>query len=681
MADTPFSAFPNGGAIVDADTLVGLRAGANVQFNPTQVLLSAKNLSDVNNAATSLSNIGGQPINIVGSGSPNGSQAGIKGVNEYFDSSVDQLWQCIQTGTPLTTVWNRLVNEENSSIPSRVYFSSSKGSDSTGTGSEDFPYATYQAAAVVAASTATEATPATVFAMGHETVTGAMFLYPFVNIAGYSQTSSSLSCTGALSLFASFNTTLNATCIIENIGISAAGGVDLTFATFNQQRVVFTNSIIFNTATVNVEGTGGSQHQVVIFSNGIIVNAAYTPATYTLKNVVAAFEVWTASGITMRNEFTSTTSILILLNNASAGSLGSISLIGSSPYPGTILFAGNSQFDSLSMNGDAILVLTDAISYPAVTSLSGGASFDNFLNVTLADGLNANTSYTPANYVLPPTSLFPRTSVTNNLLGIDNALSGFLKSANNLSDVANATTSRSNINAQRATIQGTGSPVGVVAGNVNDTYYDQVKTEWWVCVGTGAPGNWRGLYVTGLSTPGAAVLVNTNSPVANQVLTATSPSNATWQTPFCYTSVNANRVGSPSISAPVASGLNVLVFSNAPINTGGIYNTSTGIFTVPAGKAGRWRIAYNILNTSTSPANNRNYNLDAAIYINGIFPGADYSTCKTPLQNGEVAAFTIASESIINLAVGDQVTIRYVNNGNTNITINQVKLVLQWEST
>jgi hypothetical protein len=41
----------------------------------------------------------------------------------------------------------------------------------------------------------------------------------------------------------------------------------------------------------------------------------------------------------------------------------------------------------------------------------------------------------------------------------------------------------------------------------------------------------------------------------------------------------------------------------------------------------------------------------------------------------------MVSESILNLAVGAQVTIRYVNNGNTSITINQVKLVIQWVST
>ncbi|CAB4143972.1 hypothetical protein UFOVP459_5 [uncultured Caudovirales phage] len=192
---------------------------------------------------------------------------------------------------------------------------------------------------------------------------------------------------------------------------------------------------------------------------------------------------------------------------------------------------------------------------------------------------------------------------------------------------------------------------------------------------------WGAASAVSLETPASPVLVNSNSPVATQVLTATSATNATWQTPFCFTAVNADRSGSAAISAPAGSGLNVLVFSNAPINTGSIYNTATGIFTVPAGKAGRWRIAYNITNTSTATSNNRNYNLDAAIYINGLFSGADYSTCKTPLQNTESAAFTLASESIINLAVGNQVTIRYVNNGNTNITINQVKLVIQWEST
>jgi len=257
---------------------------------------------------------------------------------------------------------------------------------------------------------------------------------------------------------------------------------------------------------------------------------------------------------------------------------------------------------------------------------------------------------------------------------------GALLVINNLSDVANSATARANLGAQKITILGGVNPTAV-AGIAGDSYFNTATQSSFVCTVSGAPGTWVQPTAASLSTPSAPVLVNTASPTATQVLTATSATNATWQTPFCFTAVNANRIGSPSITAPAGSGLNVLVFTNATINAGSIYNPATGVFTVPAGKAGRWRIAYNILNTSTATANNRNYNLDAAIYINGVFSFEDYSTCKTPLQNNEVAAFTIGSESILNLAVGAQVTIRYVNNGNTSITINQVKLVIQWEST
>lgn len=257
---------------------------------------------------------------------------------------------------------------------------------------------------------------------------------------------------------------------------------------------------------------------------------------------------------------------------------------------------------------------------------------------------------------------------------------GALLASNNLSDVANSATARANLGAQKITILGVVNPTSV-AGTAGDSYFNTATQAWFICTVTGSPGTWVQPPAASLSTPTSPVLVNTTSPSAAQVLTATSATNATWQTPFSFTVVNANRAGAPAITAPVASGLNILVFTNATINTGGIYNAGTGIFTVPAGKAGRWRISYNILNTSTATANNRNYNLDAALYLNGLFSGEDYSTCKTPLQNTEVAAFTIVSESILNLAVGDQVTIRYINNGNTSITINQVKLVIQWEST
>lgn len=104
-----FSEFSNGGVVTGTDQIVGLRSGVNYKFSPqTGQLLSANNLSDVANPASSLSNIGGQPAQISGVGDPNGVQAGI--VNQlYWDQSSTYLWSCFFPGPPGVAQWRQTV--------------------------------------------------------------------------------------------------------------------------------------------------------------------------------------------------------------------------------------------------------------------------------------------------------------------------------------------------------------------------------------------------------------------------------------------------------------------------------------------------------------------------------------------------------------------------------------------
>jgi hypothetical protein len=489
--------------------------------------------------------VGYQPLNIIGVGDPNGNQAGILGVNFYFETVASQLWMCTQTGSTSTAVW-QIQNEQtietvdltlttpvqmeknkfyvgvvaspspaigimpiapkagdllviyapaaagvmvqkgtaalieitgnlvtsfffipqrsnavfrcfsaasggqwflessdgpivvdgtirvgyvtrsDALIPRQFYFSGSKGSDTIGNGSPAYPYATYSKATTEALPTASASNPAVVFAMGAESITGGMIIHPFVNISGYGSTISSITCSGVLSLDPSFDSLSNASCIIKNIDISAVGGVNFIFSTSQQQQIIFSNATIIDTPTVNIEGSGGVVNEMVLFYSGIAI-APHTAATYTLKNLTAAFDNFSANGIVMDNQFATNQSILEVINNATPGALGTITIKGVTPYPGSVLYAQNSYISGLTVDGDVNLVLTDATSYTSFLTLTGGAVIDNLLNLTISDGITANNNFTPLNYTLPIATLYPQLSVTNNFAGIDNEL-GVIKS-------------------------------------------------------------------------------------------------------------------------------------------------------------------------------------------------------------------------------------------------------------
>jgi hypothetical protein len=260
------------------------------------------------------------------------------------------------------------------------------------------------------------------------------------------------------------------------------------------------------------------------------------------------------------------------------------------------------------------------------------------------------------------------------------ALTGALLSANNLSDVADATTSRVNLGAQRFTIIGTVAPTAV-SGRESDSYFNSTTGEWFVCRTTGSPGVWQTISASQLGSPTNPVVVNTRTPVARDVLTATSATNATWQTPFSYSVISANRDLAPSIVVPVGSGVTVLVFTNAPINSNNALNLTNGIFTIPVGKSGVWKISYKIQSQSTGITGNNYYNLDAAIYRNGSFASFDYSSFRQRLTNNEIGGSNNTSEVYVNVVAGDQITVRYINNGQLSVTIAGVNFIAEWIST
>jgi len=93
----------------------------------------------------------------------------------------------------------------------------------------------------------------------------------------------------------------------------------------------------------------------------------------------------------------------------------------------------------------------------------------------------------------PPTvgQVLTATSPTN-AVWQDQIGNGDLLSSNNLSDVQSLETSRINLSVPKVS-NGVGSPNGVVAGSINDEYFDESTTPstFWRCITAGAPGVWE----------------------------------------------------------------------------------------------------------------------------------------------------------------------------------------------
>jgi hypothetical protein len=424
MTTLKFEQFAPGGSLLSTDSVVGLRAGVSTIFNVLGVvdaLIKTNNLSDVTDPVLSLANIGGQPISLTGAGSPNGTQAGAEGITFYYDTVTKDRWQCVTTGTTLTAVWSRLVTQENSFTNFSFWVSDIKGDDTIGNGSIDFPYKTYAAAAAAALLVASESTPATVYIMDSFSAAG-IILYPFVNISGSNPNVVRMSTTGTITLDATFDTILNATTYLSYLSIEADAGVNLIFTASQSQKIIFYNSQMINTPTVNIEGSGlGAENELILFFAGITV-PPFTAPTYTLKNITTVFNNFTANGITMVNALATNQSILGILDCATPSSLGPIVIQSSAPDPGAVLYAANSFVSTLNLDGDMALTVWDATSYSLSISLTSGATFSNITNLTISDALRV-TNFTPVNYTLPPTpALYAEDSTTNHLAGIDTSL-------------------------------------------------------------------------------------------------------------------------------------------------------------------------------------------------------------------------------------------------------------------
>ena len=394
------------------DGVTTQNAISNIQLN------KSNNLSDVSNAVTSLSNIGGQPINLSGTGNPNGAQAGTAGVNIYFDTAAQQYWACTVTGTSSTAVWQNL-STESVILPANIlYFSGSIGSDITGNGSQSFPFATYNFAVSVAVGLATIANQYAVFPMGQERVTGDIVLYPFVSIVGLSPDVNQINTAGNVVADSSWDSTPNGNFSANNVGITAGSGVNITLNVPQGANFIFHNSPFINTPSMAFTGTD-SPAEIFAYINCIDLQNSPT-ATFT--DFISTIDNSTISDVTLVNTSSAKQSILII-DNASILDDGPITVQTTGAGQGAALFASATvNLNNLTIDGIPTVALLDVVSYPINLTFLNGATVSNISLLNILDGINANANFTPLNYVPVAGPTWAAESGTGNLAGIDVAL-------------------------------------------------------------------------------------------------------------------------------------------------------------------------------------------------------------------------------------------------------------------
>jgi hypothetical protein len=284
------------------------------------------------------------------------------------------------------------------------------GSDSTGTGDINNPWATYAHAVSVAAPLATITNQYVLKMIGN--FNEALNLYPFVHID--MENSGTFTIIGNLATNSSFNTTANALCNISNYGFTSTSPIDIIISTANNQVINFLNGSFGAIPNLSFEGASGAEILYIQdstsanFPSGIeVVNGALV-----LENVVVIGTADTSP--------TSTFNSNLILQNSFIGGTTFVDSTGSAGGV-AVLTVQSTILTGWQLSGTLSSVTIDSTSYNSVPTLSAGALISQVSITGLTDGV-LQSSFTPTNYTPVGSASYAANSLTANLAGIDAAL-------------------------------------------------------------------------------------------------------------------------------------------------------------------------------------------------------------------------------------------------------------------
>jgi len=264
----------------------------------------------------------------------------------------------------------------NAPILQQRWVNAAVGSDSTGTGDINNPWATYAHALSVAAPLATVTNQYVLKMIGN--FNEALNLYPFVHID--QEFSGTFTIVGNLATDSSFNITANAVCNISNYSLTSSSPIVIIISTANSQVINFFNGSFGAIPNLAFEGASGAE---ILYIQDATTNANFPSGvevvngSLVLENVVVVGTADTSPTSTFNSNLSITNSfiggIIFVDSTGSAGGVGVLtvecSIINGWQLSGTL---SSATIDSTSYNSAPILFGGALISQVSITGLTDG---------------------------------------------------------------------------------------------------------------------------------------------------------------------------------------------------------------------------------------------------------------------------------------------------------------------
>ena len=304
--------------------------------------------------------------------------------------------------------------------PAQMLYVSQDGNDTTGVGTIERPYATYEKARTIAvAAPATSALPYAINILGFFSVTGGMTISPFVSVVGNGVHSTIMSFSTSISLDASWSTVAGASAQISNLSLGASFSASLVLTLVNNASLIFDTVNFVGLSNISSQGSGLGAAPDFYFVNCQKYGSQTTP-NFSSTDANLYLINSHAHNITTTNTTAANNCTLTMTDCPQQ--LGTLTIIAQSAAL-MICYQKNSVKPAVIIDGTTAFLVTDVNSSQAAPSYLNGAN--NAINVSaisLSDSLQANVNFTPVNYSPVASANYKAASVTGNLAGIDAAL-------------------------------------------------------------------------------------------------------------------------------------------------------------------------------------------------------------------------------------------------------------------
>lgn len=421
-------------------------------------------------------------------------------------------------GTSFQTEFSQVRDYCANVLSSELRYVSDNGNDSTGTGSVLNPWKTL-AHAYSSITDASSTKPYTIICSGNLVETN-ISLKSYISVFG---NGANLNISSSLSIDSSWSGGIG--CIQGFSEASLPSSLTLNFSGYPSSIFIFKDISFISNSLISVLGDTSNECLITIENikelnssiqlylqdcNCYLLNNNIYESVFYATSTSIQFDIYGINNI-ISNTFQFNTETGAVINAYSIGNKGFADCSCYTTSGGNInLYQQSCFFNSQILDGTNILLNTDSSSVSSAISLSGGATSSSIVYRNISDGLTAN--YTPVNY----TAVNPQ--VQGHLHGIDNALAGsgmgFLLASNNLSDVDNVATARTNLGLGTMAVQNANA-VDITGGTIDGT-----------AIGSTTPSTLKATSITETTFASAGVVHNaagglfssgtvTNSDMAN----------------------------------------------------------------------------------------------------------------------------------------------------------------------